>query len=342
MAAAIPRHLLETLVNCPACSQRYNEPRVLPTCGHTVCKFELKNLKIEFNKYNIGSNCLENEWNQQEPSSLVDGDDGNLNHYCPVKNCRKEICSTIHNYTDLPINQTVLDLIGSCNFHVEAAGQCHVCNQSPSFVKCSHCSLFVCFECANQHRREAVATLTNSINTLEQEYLSMNDQIDHERQKLVETRQKSIDAIRSHYARLIEELRCAQITNEEIVERQSTICNNELELLIDEHKQRCDQINKSIQDLRVVITDWSTIEQFKQLELNLNHLQEDIREANEVFHERVPEMKIFEVDHDDYRKKIYNKHVDSPSHTDELIIMNRKQNIMTSTESTRLNQLDGV
>jgi len=40
MAAAIPRHLLETLVNCPACSQRYNEPRVLPTCGHTVCKFK--------------------------------------------------------------------------------------------------------------------------------------------------------------------------------------------------------------------------------------------------------------------------------------------------------------
>jgi len=52
MAAAIPRHLLETLVNCPACSQRYNEPRVLPTCGHTVCKFEIFHKKKKENLYN--------------------------------------------------------------------------------------------------------------------------------------------------------------------------------------------------------------------------------------------------------------------------------------------------
>ena len=140
-------------------------------------------------------------------------------------------------------------LIESCNFHVEATGQCQVCNQSPSFVKCSHCSSFVCFECANQHRREALTTLTNNINTLEQEYLTMNDHIDHAREKLIETKQKSLDTIRLHYTRLIDELRCAQITNEEIVERQLIICNNDLELLIDEHKQRCEQINKTIQDL---------------------------------------------------------------------------------------------
>ncbi|CAF4245384.1 unnamed protein product, partial [Rotaria magnacalcarata] len=107
--------------------------------------------------------------------------------------------------------------------------------------------------------------------------------------------------IRSHYTRLIDELRCAQITNEEIVERQATIHNNELELLIDEHRQRCEQINRSIQDLRVIITDWSTIEQFKQLKLKLTHLQEDIREANEIFQERLPEMKVFEFDNDDYK-----------------------------------------
>ncbi|CAM4880571.1 unnamed protein product [Rotaria socialis] len=324
MAAAIPRHLLETLVNCPSCSQRYNEPRVLPTCGHTVC-----------------TTCLENEWNHQESSSTTNEHDDKLNHYCPIRNCRKEICSTLNNYTDLPINQTVLDLIESCNFHVEAAGQCYVCNQSPSFVKCSHCCLFVCFECANQHRREALTTLTNNINTLEQEYLNMNDQIDHSRTKLIETRQLSIDTIRSHYTRLIDELRCAQITNEEIVERQSTIYNNELELLIDEHRQRCEQINKSIQDLRVIITDWSTIEQFKQLQLKLTHLQEDIREANEIFQEHLPEMKVFEFDNDDYKKVNHNKHVDSPSQTDELFLINCKQTLLPpSTESMKNLQID--
>ncbi|CAF4297305.1 unnamed protein product, partial [Rotaria sordida] len=80
MAAAIPRHLLETLVNCPSCLQRYTEPRVLPTCG---------------------SMCLENEWNEK------------YKRFCPVKTCRKEISSTINSLNDLPLNQTVIDLIKS-------------------------------------------------------------------------------------------------------------------------------------------------------------------------------------------------------------------------------------
>ncbi|CAF1156590.1 unnamed protein product [Adineta steineri] len=328
MAAAIPRHLLETLVNCPACSQRYTEPRVLPTCGHTIC-----------------TTCLENEWNSQESSSspTTDTIDEKLTHYCPVQNCRKEICSTIKNYTDLPINQTVLDLVESCNFHVEATGQCQVCNQSPSFVKCSHCCLFVCFECANQHRREALTTLTNNINTLEQDYLAMNDLIDHARHKLIEVKQKSIEGIRLYYTSLIDELRSAQATNEDIVERQSSICTNELESLIDEHKQRCEQINKTIQDLRITITDWSTIEQFKHLQLNLTHIQEDIREANQVFHERLPEMKLFEIDNDECLKKSFSKNQDSSSsQIEELVINNNngKQNSSASSRTARNHQTD--
>jgi hypothetical protein len=169
----------------------------------------------------------------------------------------------------------------------------------------------------------------------------MNDHIDHARNKLIETKQKSLDTIRLHYTRLIDELRCAQITNEEIVERQSVICSNEFELLIDEHKQRCEQINKTIQDLRTTITDWSTIEQFKQLQLKLTHIEEDIREANEIFHEHLPEMKIFQFDNDEYKKKNYNKHIDSPSQTDELVIINCKQNLTNSAGSTRNQHLDG-
>ncbi|CAF5024305.1 unnamed protein product, partial [Rotaria sp. Silwood1] len=312
MAAAIPRHLLETLVNCPSCLQRYTEPRVLPTCGHTICSI-----------------CLENEWKEK------------YKRFCPVKTCRKEICSTINYLTDLPLNQTVLDLIKSCNFNVEANGKCQVCNQSPSFVKCSHCCLFVCFECANQHRRETLTTLTNNINTLEQEYLNMNDYINHAREKLIETRQKSLDTIRNHYTRLIEELRHAQITNEEFVERQSITWNNELELIIDEYKPRCEQISKTIQELRTTITDWSTIEQFKQLQIKLNHLQEDIREANEIFHEHLPNMKVFEVDHDDIQKKTKKiNQIDSPSQTDELILGNGKNHLSILSGSIRIQHLD--
>lgn len=239
-----------------------------------------------------------------------------------MNNCRKEICSTIVNYTDLSINQTVVDLIKSCNFHVEATGQCSVCNQSPSFVKCSHCCLFVCFECANQHRREALTTLTNNINTLEQDYLNMNDQIDHAREHFIETRQKSIDKIRLHYTRLIDELRCAQITNEEIVERQSTICNSELDMLIEEHKQRCEQIHKTIQDLRITITDWSTIEEFKQLQMKLTHIQEDMHEANEIFQERLPDMKVFQFEQEESNQKNSIKHSHSPFHTEGLVLTN--------------------
>ena len=171
----------------------------------------------------------------------------------------------------------------------------------------------------------------------------MNDHIDHARQNLIETRQKSLDNIRLHYTRLIDELRCAQLTNEDIVERQLTICNQELDLLINEHKQRCEQINKTIQDLRITITDWSTIEQFKQLQLKLTHIQEDMREANEIFQEHLPEMKIFQFDNDDdEKKKTYNKHIDSPIQPDQLVLINCKQNLMASAESTRNQHLDGM
>ena len=313
MAAAIPRHLLETLVNCPSCFQRYSEPRVLPSCGHTICSI-----------------CLENEWNEK------------YKHFCPVKSCRKEICPTINYLTDLPLNQTVIDLIKSCNFHVEATGQCQVCNHSPSFVKCSHCCLFVCFECANQHRRETLTTLTNNINTLEQEYLTTNDHINHSKEKLIETREKSLDIIRNYYTNLINELRHTQTTNEEYVERQSIAWNNELELIVNEYKQRREHISKTIQELRTTITDWSTVEQFQQLQTKLNHLQENIREINEIFQQRLPDMKVYEINNDDIQKiKKKINQVDSPSQTDELIINNGKNHLSILSGSIRVQHLDG-
>lgn len=259
-----------------------------------------------------------------------------------MKTCRKEICSTINHITDLPANQTVLDLIKSCNFNVEATGKCQVCNQSPSFVKCSHCSMLVCFECANQHRRETLTNLTNNINTLEQAYLNMDDHINHAREKMIETRQRSLDTIRNHYTRLIDELRHAQITNEETVERQSITWNNELELIIDDYKKRYEQISKTILELRATITDWSTIEQFKQLQMKLSHLEQEIREANEIFHHRLPDMKVFEVDNDDiHKKKTRINQIDSPSQTDELILGNGKSHLPTMTGSIRIQHLDG-
>ena len=304
MAAAIPHHLLETLVNCPSCLQRYTEPRVLPSCGHTIC-----------------SNCLENEWNEK------------YKHFCPIKTCRKEICSTINSLTDLPLNQTVIDLIKSCNFHVEATGQCQVCQQSPSFIKCSHCCLFVCFECANSHRRETLTTLTNNINTLEQDYLNVNDHINQSKDKLIEIREKSLENIRNYYTNLIDELRQKQIINEDIIERQTQTWNNEIELIINEYKQRYEQISKTIQELRIIITDWSTIEQFQQLQIKLNHLQDNIQQANEFFHQRLPDMKVYEID----KKKKLNQ-IDSLSQTDELMLRNEKSML---SNSIRIQHLDG-
>ena len=158
----------------------------------------------------------------------------------------------------------------------------------------------------------------------------------------ISLKHKSIETIRLYYARLIDELRCAQLTNEDIVERQAIICQNELELLIDEHKQRCEQINKTIQDLRITITDWSTVEQFKQLQMALTHIQEDIREANEIFQERLPEMKLFEFDNNELKKKTYDKPSDSLLQVDELVANTCKQNSMASNRTTRQNILDGM
>ena len=233
-------------------------------------------------------------------------------------------------------------MINSCSFNVEATGQCQVCNQSPSFVKCSHCCLFVCFECGNQHRRETLTTLTNNISTVEQEYLNMNDHIIQAREKLNDTREKSLDTIRTYYTCLIDELRRTQIANEEIVERQSITWNNELELIINEYKQRREQISKTIQELRTTVLDWSTIEQFKQLQMKFNRLQEDIRQANEIFYERLPNMKVFEINHDDiHKKKIKINQIDSPSQTDELMLGNGQSHLATLSGSIRIQHLDG-
>ena len=277
----------------------------------------------------LGSTCLENEWNDK------------YRHLCPVKTCGKEICSTINSLTDLPLNQTVIDLLKSCNFHVETCGQCQNCHQTPSFIKCSHCALAVCFECANQHRRETVTKLTNHINTLEQESLQMNDQIAQAQKTLSETREKSLQTIAEYYRRLIDEFRCAQMNNEETIERQSKIYHQELDVLVEDYKHRIEQISKMIQQLRTTITDWSTIEEFKQLQMKLTHVEEDIREANEIFHERLPEMKVFDIDdHDEKRHRKINQ-VDSPSQTDQLIIGNGKNTLSTLAGSIRIQHLDG-
>lgn len=278
-----------------------------------------------------GLHCLQVEWKEK------------YTHSCPVKTCRKEICATVNQLTDLPLNQTVVDLLKSCNFHVEASGQCQSCQQSPSFIKCSHCCLSVCFECANQHRRETVTTLTNHINTLEQDSLQMSDQISQARKKFVETREKSLLSIASYYTRLIDELRCAQSNNEEMIDRQSKIYHQELESLIDDYKRRSEQITRAIEELRTTIADWSTIEEFKQLQMKLTHIEEDIREANEIFHERLPTTKIFEIDPHEQQKTSNKKtnQVDSPSQTDELIVGNGQNTLATLVGSIRIQHLDG-
>jgi hypothetical protein len=150
-----------------------------------------------------GTNCLEHEWTRANNESA---ESTRIVRYCPVKHCRKEICPSMIEHVDLPINQTIVDLIDSCNFHVETIGSCEICHQSASFVKCSHCSLLACFECANRHRRDTLTTLTNDINTVEQEYLTINDQIDRTRQVFAVRHDQTLEQLRTYYQRLIEQL----------------------------------------------------------------------------------------------------------------------------------------
>jgi hypothetical protein len=168
----------------------------------------------------------------------------------------------------------------------------------------------------------------------------MNDHIEHAKQKLNETREKSLENIKNYYTNLINQLQHEQINNEEMIERQTSNWNNQMELIINDYKQRYEQISKAIQDLRITITDWSTVEQFKQLQMKLNHLQEDIREANVIFQERLPEMKVFQIDQQEKKKKI--NQVDSPSQTDELILANGKNHLSILAGSIKIQHLDGT
>lgn len=165
----------------------------------------------------------------------------------------------------------------------------------------------------------------------------MHDQIDQARENFLDTRDKSFDTLRAHYTRLIEELRAAQRTDEENLEQQSTSSQQQLDALIDEHKQQCEQIHKTIQELRTTITDWSTIEQFKHLQNKLTQIQEEIHQANENFHRRLPERKSF-----DMNKDLHSPRVEPHSHQQELLLINGKQTQQSasSTGSTR-HPLDG-
>ena len=242
---------------------------------------------------------------------------------------------------ELPLNQTVIDLLKSCNFHVEASGQCQNCHQSPSFIKCSHCCLSICFECANQHRRETLTTLTNQVNTLEQQSLQMNDRVDHTRKSLAETKEQSLQTIKNHYTRLIEELRMAQINHEEKIERQAKIQQQDFDLLVEDYKNRVQQISKIINELRGTITDWSTADEYQQLKTKLAHLEVDIREANGMFDERLPELKVFEIDQHDPKKNSKVNHAELSIQNDELLIGNGKNTLSTLAGTIQIQQLDG-
>lgn len=283
---------------------------------------------------------MEQEWDNAKINDS-NKSESNVQHFCPVKNCRKEISPSIINHQDLPINQTIVDLIGSCNFHVEESGPCQICQQSPSFVKCSHCSLFACFECANQHRRETLTTITNHINTLEQEYLSLNDQIDQSRKLFLEQRQQSLENLRTHYKNLLEQIQRSQREQEERFQQQSMIFEEELEIFIDENKQHCEDVQRSIQELRTTITDWSTIEQFKHLQNKLTQLQGDIEHISRTFQQRLPEMKWIDIDYEQTTRHLQLQSIDSTSPLNEYRHINGKLNHSASSTGSTRHPIDG-
>ncbi|CAF4355666.1 unnamed protein product, partial [Didymodactylos carnosus] len=280
MAAAIPRHLLETLTNCPACAQRYVEPRVLPSCGHTVCQ-----------------PCLEQEWQQHDVSSNGDGSPDHMNgnglliHECPVSACQKPITG-IRNINDLPINQTVLHLVQSSNFYVEANGQCQVCHQSPSFVKCSHCSSLVCFDCGHRHRRDATQSLEKELEQLEQNHYEISEMVFGTRDLFTRRRDELIDDVRKYYTNLISEIKCAQLETEQDFMKQYTLNMTRIEQLVEDHKQEIDYIQKHILELRAFINDWSSIEQFKQVRLKLKQVHDEMDEANQLFSKEMSDLTL--------------------------------------------------
>ncbi|CAF0795383.1 unnamed protein product [Didymodactylos carnosus] len=307
MAAAIPRHLLETLTNCPACAQRYIDPRVLPSCGHTVCQ-----------------PCLEQEWQQHHDSSLNGGNTNEhinggsiVTHQCPVPTCQKPIIS-VKNIDDLPINQTVLHLVQSSNFYVEANGQCEVCHQSPSFVKCSHCSSLVCFDCGHRHRRDATMSLEKELEQLEQTHYEMSEMVFGTRDSFARRRDELIDDIRKYYANLINEMKCAQLETEQNFTKQYMSNMTTIEQLVDHHKQEIDHIQKHIHELRAFISDWSTIEQFKQVRSKLKQIKDEMNEANRLFNKEMPDLTL-DLNYM-HKLKTYNSEqkIQSPSQTQEV------------------------
>lgn len=199
---SIPVQKIETLLRCPVCLDRYNNPRILP-CQHTFCQ----------------SPCLEGLINYQH--KIIK---------CPQ--CRAEHHLPVSGSEGFPANITLsafLDLRVSLTVHNNNTGNyCAICEQPSQTSNCFHCNKSVCAACKHAHSLQARNNILWLVGEIKKILPSMKSRINDVKQNAVDL-ENSKENVKTNIRNAFETFRRElQEREKNLLEQVETITQNEL------------------------------------------------------------------------------------------------------------------
>ena len=125
---------LESLLLCPVCLDRYNNPRILP-CQHTFCRFPC--LQGLINSQTRSIKCPECRSEHRIPPSGPDGFPSNI---------------TLSAFLDLHMQSSVVRNVTANDVESKI---CVICEQESETSQCFHCNKKLCSACKQAHLVQA-------------------------------------------------------------------------------------------------------------------------------------------------------------------------------------------
>uniref|UniRef100_A0A4W3H667 RING finger protein nhl-1-like n=2 Tax=Callorhinchus milii TaxID=7868 RepID=A0A4W3H667_CALMI len=171
-------HLIEQLLTCPVCLDRYKRPKLLP-CQHTFCQEPC--LKGLVNEVNRKVKCPECRAVHKIPREGVSGFPNNR---------------TILSFLEIPLEQ-----IPGLNSNGPLT--CHFCSLKEELAVCCHCEKHLCDSCQHLHMEQLRLDLKRLVSQLRRSVPKLSNALGALEQKLASLKQ-NVEAVRAEIRRSVE------------------------------------------------------------------------------------------------------------------------------------------